>query len=928
MTSSKQVLAGLCLVVFNLLSATHVQAESPQVSWEQVNGYDVYLVDLQQGNQFGFTFAVPYGSADDPPRMFGRAHLFEHMMGRGSLKFPGHETMTEKMSSLGYFDNAETGMDYTAYYAQGHEKNALEALEMTLSSLEGLELEESSFAREKKTVINEVVDTAPNDPERSIFILPTAVAVPPGHSLHGYPLGDLTTLVPMSAADLHELHRQVYRPGIVRLAVFGNFTSGKWTRPQILQALKDYLPQNFKRQEMQLKIPSGPLFDIQQGPQILEIQTETEPTGVIYFSLPAHVDINLVEIFAHSFSESYRGGIENYLTMEKNWISSLSSWTTRLGAHRVLGFFFGLTPTGYKNRDKVVQTLISAIKKYQKQRLPEAVLAKVRQSFERVRVRKQFDLDYLIKSYPGWLTSGHEHSLVMGNWQSRIQEHIPENVLAGAQALDFNRLLVVYQGPTKIKGAQRDPVYKVPYKRRALEASTLFPIGLPIEPATVLAPNVQLEPLVLAESPLLKTRSWRELADGWSVLQTVSPDWKERSLRVHLKFSSLTALDVMSLHAWVSCFNLEFAPELKNLYALGFTTSLKAKLDSLALDVTGLGPMQLSALKWLAEKLLAYNPNPQVLKKVMHMFKQNYREVEFGFPGEVAMDTARDLLSKNEGLRLEDRENALALVNIESIRQLREKQLLKSKKILVLAGNFYESEVHFSQSIARRISPQDLTADSGSSIERRLSVQKNQTYFEPWKGQSGQDGVGAVQLLPIAAPSRIRERAALAVVRSLLHDRVFIANRDYGYVQGVGSHNNTLLDSHLQFYGQANDQEQLRRVQQGWFAAREAWQNGQITDEEIEKTLAGRVAYFEQEFDESSKALHNMHTFFMDVGHPFYSNLLVPVLKGLSIKEIREVASRYLRPSAPHLTVIKGTVENPCDEWLTDSAKMRDQLQR
>jgi len=236
-------------ILLALLGAVGAYA-TPSVKQITINGFQVYLLNMKSGSEFGYAFGVPYGSSDDPSEYAGRAHFFEHMYSRGSLRYPGHETLIRAFSGFGFNRNASTGPESTIYFGYGPEKNGLEAMRMHLAGLDGIELEASSFAREKKTVIDEVVDQAPANPARAQFVMATMVAPREGHPQRFYALGERDVLERMSADNLRDLLRSVYHAGNVRLAVFGNFTSGLWSEAQVIEELRASLPKEVERLEV------------------------------------------------------------------------------------------------------------------------------------------------------------------------------------------------------------------------------------------------------------------------------------------------------------------------------------------------------------------------------------------------------------------------------------------------------------------------------------------------------------------------------------------------------------------------------------------------------------------------------------------------------------------------------------------------------
>src|ERR1039458_1859639 len=100
------------------LSAIWFQAraiEYPSVSKSLKNGLKV-IVCQKPGNDFVF-LQVWYraGSKDEAPGAHGMAHMFEHMMFRGTEKYPG-QSFFKKIERVGGSLNASTHSDLTEYH--------------------------------------------------------------------------------------------------------------------------------------------------------------------------------------------------------------------------------------------------------------------------------------------------------------------------------------------------------------------------------------------------------------------------------------------------------------------------------------------------------------------------------------------------------------------------------------------------------------------------------------------------------------------------------------------------------------------------------------------------------------------------------------------------------------------------------------------
>ena len=79
------------------------------------NGMKVLLLERNDAPSISGGWVARVGSVDERPGITGMAHLFEHMMFKGTKKYPGG-IFSQTIAKLGGKENAFTSKDYTAYY--------------------------------------------------------------------------------------------------------------------------------------------------------------------------------------------------------------------------------------------------------------------------------------------------------------------------------------------------------------------------------------------------------------------------------------------------------------------------------------------------------------------------------------------------------------------------------------------------------------------------------------------------------------------------------------------------------------------------------------------------------------------------------------------------------------------------------------------
>lgn len=184
------------------------------------NGLEVVLEENHTAPVVAFQAWVRIGSADEPPALAGIAHVFEHMLFKGTAK-RGVGQIAREIESAGGEMNAWTSYDETVYHlilASAFFDTGLDILADTLvnSSFDPGELE-----RERQVVLEEIKQGL-DDPDRvaAQSLFQTAFDVHP----YGRPIiGSEETVRGMKREDLLSFFAQNYTANNVTLVVVGDF---------------------------------------------------------------------------------------------------------------------------------------------------------------------------------------------------------------------------------------------------------------------------------------------------------------------------------------------------------------------------------------------------------------------------------------------------------------------------------------------------------------------------------------------------------------------------------------------------------------------------------------------------------------------------------------------------------------------------------
>jgi zinc protease len=186
------------------------------------NGLDVCLVPSSQAPIVVVSLWYRVGARDEPPEHSGIAHFLEHMMFKGSGRFP-MGSIDRLTQSLGGENNAFTSHDVTSYYFSFATEHWRTALEIEADRMESLTLDKVEVEREREVILEEI-SMYEDDPWDALE-LSTQESYYQGFP-YGRPiLGNRDTVRAIDQAALESFYRSYYRPDNAVLVLAGDVDS-------------------------------------------------------------------------------------------------------------------------------------------------------------------------------------------------------------------------------------------------------------------------------------------------------------------------------------------------------------------------------------------------------------------------------------------------------------------------------------------------------------------------------------------------------------------------------------------------------------------------------------------------------------------------------------------------------------------------------
>jgi zinc protease len=243
------------------------------------------------------------GSKDEWDGVRGMAHLFEHMMFRGSKKFTGDNKPFKLVDKLGGSMNAYTTYDRTVYHEEVPAKHIESAIEMEADRMENLILDQHILDTERE-VVGEELRLSMNNWYNRLAAERYKFMYPAKHPYQIDVIGKLEEITAFSTTQCRDFYNKFYSPNNAYVIVTGNVKAEDifaWCEKHFGPIAKQ-LPLNSKKSEP----------DIFAHKIALEEMTVDYPLQIYSYVIPSpafgHKDyypFNLLSELLFSNSNSY-----------------------------------------------------------------------------------------------------------------------------------------------------------------------------------------------------------------------------------------------------------------------------------------------------------------------------------------------------------------------------------------------------------------------------------------------------------------------------------------------------------------------------------------------------------------------------------------------------------------------------------------------
>lgn len=260
------------------------------------------------------------GSRNEEPSRTGFAHLFEHLMFRGTRQVPVYDLPVQMASGE---DNAFTNNDYTNFYLTLPVGNIETALWLESDRMQGLDITPEKLAAEQRVVIEEFRQRYLNQPygDQSMLLRGLAYRV---HPYRWSTIGLSTDHIAAATLDeVEQFYRTHYRPSNAVLAL-----SADLDEEQLLDMAEHWFGELHDTPATQQPIPVEPP---QEAPRSLTVERDVPATTV---SIAYHMGGRLSDDFyaGDLISDLLSGGdssrLYRHLVKEQRLFASVNAYIT------------------------------------------------------------------------------------------------------------------------------------------------------------------------------------------------------------------------------------------------------------------------------------------------------------------------------------------------------------------------------------------------------------------------------------------------------------------------------------------------------------------------------------------------------------------------------------------------------------------------
>ncbi|MCC6502642.1 MAG: insulinase family protein [Deltaproteobacteria bacterium] len=323
MTHTRRAL--LALAVFCLLAMTGIEAlaDPGKVYRTKLdNGLTVVIEEDDSAPVVSVQMWVKVGSADEPQKLAGISHVFEHMLFKGTAK-KGVGQIATMIESVGGDINAYTSFDNTVYHLTVPSRHFSTGLDVISDAIQHSSFDPAELKKELEVVLEEIRMNE-DTPGRRLFksLLGTAYSTHP----YGRPvIGFADTVKSFTRQDILNFFRKWYVPNNMVLVIVGDVE-----HEAALKAVKEAFNGFKARPEPHRKRPVEPAQkSLRTGVLAMEVQ-DTQLGMTFHITSVKETDTYAIDVLENILSGGETSRLYKKLKLEDELVHGISVYSMAL----------------------------------------------------------------------------------------------------------------------------------------------------------------------------------------------------------------------------------------------------------------------------------------------------------------------------------------------------------------------------------------------------------------------------------------------------------------------------------------------------------------------------------------------------------------------------------------------------------------------
>lgn len=370
------------------------------------------------------------GSADEPGGITGVSHALEHLMFKGTQKFP-LGVFSKTIAELGGEENAFTNTDYTTFFEKIAATKLAISFELEADRMQNLQFDPVEFGKEMKVIQEERrlrTDDNPQALTYERFLAAAHLASPYHHPVIGW----MSDLLQMQVVDASAWYNQYYAPNNATLVVVGDVNAA---------AVRDLAQHYFGH----LKSRTQPIRKLQTEPPVLgkkqvQVHAPAQTASIIIgYTVPSvktatedtnkdnNLDPYALELIAGILDAGDSSRFNDRLVRGNHIASNIDAQYNLYSRYQTQFTVFGI-PAQSHTIDELRQGILAELERLQNEPISAAELSRIKiqviaqKTFERDSIFSQaMEIGLLETIGLGWQTAEHYAEMINSISPEQIQ---------------------------------------------------------------------------------------------------------------------------------------------------------------------------------------------------------------------------------------------------------------------------------------------------------------------------------------------------------------------------------------------------------------------------------------------------------------------------------------------------------------------------